>query len=82
MMLFVFMAVICQGHVYKVIWTPYAGELLLMRKEPANTRDGMAATAPARVTCVAIVIFSVQIGSCLCQITLCNVARQQLLTRE
>ena len=60
MLFFAFMTVIHKHHVYKAIWTPYTGELLLVQKEPANTRDRMAATAPVRVICVAIVVLSMQ----------------------
>ena len=35
-------SVIRGHHVYKVIWTPYIGEMLLVRKEPANSHDGRA----------------------------------------
>ena len=42
MLLFVFMTVIRRHHVCNAIWTPYTGELLLVRKEPANTRNGRA----------------------------------------
>ena len=35
-------SVIRGHHVYKAIWTPYAGEMLLVRKEPANTHDRRA----------------------------------------
>ena len=37
-------SVISGHHVYKAIWTPYAGEMLLVQKELANTHDRMAAT--------------------------------------
>ena len=42
MLLCTFMAVIRGLHVYKAIWTPYTGELLLVHKEPVNTCDGRA----------------------------------------
>ena len=48
MLLFAFMTVICGYHVYKPIWIPYTGELLLVRKEPANTRDERAVVIVTR----------------------------------
>ena len=43
MLLFAFMTVIHGHHVqYKAIWTPYTGQLLLVQKEPPNTRDERA----------------------------------------
>ena len=38
----VYDSVIRGHHVYKAIWTPAVGEVLLVRKEPANTHDRKA----------------------------------------